>query len=262
MSVKGCLEYPVLYSPLVSAIQDRGRSRTTARVSARSPYLILIFLSMMVTRPAVAANFTMDAWTLGLVINPSSETPTRSSFTEVSDPFADSHSVTADATSVAATYDFWPSQGEFLINGAIEADAEGSTSLRASLSGVLQITTQSDLVLHYDANWEVTLPVPTMISALTLRVIDPDAQVSLLDTIRGHDTLFGIGTRQLTLSGDLLLPAGRRFYISYTMDVMPLASSSGNIGVATGFVSFQLTPEPATLALCIPATLALIRRRS
>ncbi|HPF37997.1 MAG TPA: hypothetical protein PK093_05090 [Phycisphaerae bacterium] len=227
----------------------------------RNTTFILISLLLSVTRPAVAANFTMDSWSLGIAIFPSSSTPTSDYLTQVADPFAESHSLIVGASSVSGTYDFWPSQGEFLISGAIEADAEGNTVVEADIGGALLITTQSDLVLHYDANWEVTLPVPTMISALSVRVIDPDAQEVLLNTVRGHDTLFDIGTRQLTLSGDLLLPAGRRYYISYYMDVSPLASSSGHFGVATGSFNFLLTPEPCTLTICATPVAFLLRRR-
>ena len=231
-------------------------------MAARNSRFILIALVLAVTRPAMAANFTMDSWSLGVGIFPSSATPTRAFFTQVMDPFGDSHNVNVGASSVSGTYDFWPSQGEFLISGAIEADAEDNTTLITCMSGALLITTQSDVVLHYDADWRITLPVPTMISALSVRVIDPDAQVVLLTESRSHDTLFNIGTRQLTFSGDLLLPAGRRYYIGYYLDVTPLSSSSGHFGVAAGSFNFLLTPEPATWAICVgPITLLLRRGR-
>jgi hypothetical protein len=68
------------------------------------------------------------------------------------------------------------------------------------------------------------------------------------------------GTGLLAVEGTVVLPAGHDLYMEYSVRVRTYGYSS-TLPSADGHVNFTITPEPATLALFLPAALYLARRR-
>ncbi|MCB9858777.1 MAG: hypothetical protein H6818_24115 [Phycisphaerales bacterium] len=220
--------------------------------------LTCVFVCTMAPR-VIAGSFTVDSWMLFVGIEGDGITGAGSA--TVSNPFVTTHSRMLGNDWVSADYDFsWAEQGHFLIDASLAATATPTESTITGVSGRIKITPTDDLVVRYRTVFDVTLPADLMIADLRFKVSDTGSQEVINDTGASADTIFHTGDSHLADEGEFLLPANHTWDFVYLFRLLNDQSSAGFQGVGGGFLEFEIIPEPATILLCAPIALLLLRR--
>ena len=224
--------------------------------------ILIAGLSLCIAHATRGADFTIDEW--NLLVNTSAGWPDNAghSFLDVVDPFQDSHAVSLANSSASASYNFSAAQeGSFVVQVALEADAQGHTSWFSGASGDIYITPAEDLQVSYEVDWDITLPGHLMTSNVTIALWDPAAGLQLFEDHWSHDS-FGPNRRVFEDSGEFVIPAGRTSRLQYTFPIIAGNSSSGHQGHGNGSIEFHMTPEPqSALLLLLPALITRQARK-
>ncbi|MCB9858775.1 MAG: hypothetical protein H6818_24110 [Phycisphaerales bacterium] len=220
--------------------------------------LTCVFVCTMAPR-VIADSFTVDSWLLLVGID--GESSIRTGSATVSNPFVTTHSRMLGNDWVSADYDFsWAEQGRFLVDASLAATATPTESTTTGVSGRIKITPTDDLVVRYRTVFDVTLPADFMIADLSFDVFDAVTHEEIHDVSASADTIFHTGDSHLADEGEFLLPANRTWDFAYLFRIINFPSAAGAQGVGNGFLEFEIIPEPATILLCAPIALLLLRR--
>ena len=163
-------------------------------------------------------------------------------------------------------YDFaWTSSfGQFLVTAAHEAEDVDSSMLFSRSSGGIVLAASQDLEVTIDAEYTYSAPATGFFTRLTVDVIDLSDNNSLFFGIdEGGPFFLGPPAGTLLVEGNLIIPGGTTYFLSYSMATHSFASGTGIIATADGdlAITLQTVPEPSTLFLVAVGSLGLTRRR-
>ncbi len=184
-------------------------------------------------------------------------------FTDVQNPFLDSHAASIPGAQAAAEYDIsWLiNYGSFDIAADLQVDnAAGSSHIWAISTGRIYITTHSELTVTVDATYTFDLPTGMLATDFSNSIVDADTHEPLFHDTQTENTFGGqpvAGT--FNVAAEVILPANGTFFIDYDM-ALDNYGSSGALATGSGHVNFTITPEPGTLALLALPMLAIMRR--
>ena len=149
----------------------------------------------------------------------------------------------------------------FLMQSRQQAAGQASGFVRTSASGTIWITSSEDLLLSIDASWTFDLPAWQMGSSLGVGVAAVGSPVPLFsESVYGQPEWPGGLSDTITISGQVVLPAGQTWIIGYGMELQTERETQGLMATGSGYVDLQITPEPAT-ALPLALTLCAMSRR-
>ncbi len=136
--------------------------------------------------------------------------------------------------------------------------------LFSSSSGSMDVFASVDLTLGLTGAYTYYLPPDMMRVRLDLAVIDLDASELIFVDLQQDDSFDGSpATGTLTIDSEIILPAGHSYSLHYTMDITAWTGPPEVFWTASGWVNFQITPEPATATLLLlPAAVLVCRRRT
>ncbi len=233
-------------------------------MSYRGP---LICAAVLLTiAPANGDSFTIDDWTLATGVHDSSTGEHEShGFYTVQNPFQDSHAASVGNSTAEAAYDFaWSAgAGTFLVEAAHRAEFVDSAILTSSSSGRIRVFPTVDLTLGLTGAYSYGLPPDMMMARFQMAVVDDDTSETLFFDLQQDDSFNGYpAAGTFTIDGEITLPAGHSYSLRYTMRIDSWTGPPAVFGSGTGFVNFQLIPEPATATLLLlPAAVLVCRRR-
>jgi hypothetical protein len=216
--------------------------------------------------PAQADSFTVEQWGLTVSVDNGWPDLAADAFLTPINPFIAAHQVTLPsnpATTAAAQYDFaWAEEfGQFLIAAQLAAQDGSSVSSTASGTIYLQSDTDTALTLSVDAVLDYNLPTYGLYAYLGFGVRDLTADQQLFSQSESWDSvLHPPGSGVLSITGNVLLPAGYQLRVNYGLTLDTFGASSG-LATADGHVNFQITPEPSTATLLLLPLAALLYRR-
>ncbi|HVP09909.1 MAG TPA: PEP-CTERM sorting domain-containing protein [Phycisphaerae bacterium] len=182
--------------------------------------------------------------------------------------FQDSHTVAIGDSNAGGNYDFdWASDfGHLLIGASQRAEQTGVPPLGtvgATSSGQIKFTPTQDLAFSISVAYHYQLPFADMIASCTATLRDDQvSDYSFYFSDNHNATSEGPGDDTFGDSRTGVLYAGHPYTLQYLMT----SSTSGTAGqVASGSgsinLTFQPTPEPATVALLALGLLAGSRKR-
>ncbi len=216
---------------------------------------------MVWAAPVTASEFTVEDWALSVGIGGSFPDSEAAYFLDPELPFHQQHQVNLHDSLSFAEYDFDNSQ--FLIQTAqlAEAPMGATSSYTIAASGHISVAPQRDLSLQYALSYDFNLPVDPMSVFVNVRVDNVSFTEHLFSDAAVHDTLFGTGPGSFAFDGEVTLPAGDSWRLSYLFRIIVDDSTAGSAATGNGFVQFNLIPEPATGALLALAGPFAFRRR-
>ena len=150
--------------------------------------------------------------------------------------------------------------GTFLIQSNQVAVGTSAGSTWTYAQGQFWLQTAQPLSLSISGSWSYNFPAGFMMTQFGLGVIGNDTGTMLFQQSYTRTTFPGDPPSDtLLIGGGVILPPTETWRIRYWMK---LEADAGASNSATGFgnVSFQVSPEPATLALLTTLLLALPRR--
>lgn len=224
---------------------------------------VIIYLSL--GHPTASADYIVSEWSLlSHVYDSSTGDQDYHRFSTVQNPFQDSHSAALGISTVETAYDFAWSElagtGSFNIQVALQVE---DTLGFVSSDGPIHFDTTEDLSFTINIAYTYDLPGGALLAGFSALVLDVDTHeyfFAVSEQDHNFDGQPASGT--FTAQGSAFLPAGRSYVLDYMMHVTSYANS-GILGTGSGYIDFQITPEPATLSLLVlaAAPLLLPRRR-
>jgi hypothetical protein len=231
-------------------------------------FAVLVALGLGRPAGARADAFTVEQWFLDVVVQDSSTSEHVSAgFRTVQNPFQDSHSVAlaSGLTTAAAEYDFswFPDYGSFGIEASLQAEDTGGFHVGAVSRGLIYLEPTVDLTVLVSGAYSYDLPVGSLATDFSILVADAETYEIFFYDFQGDDTFLDpSASGTFTMEGEAVLPAGRTYLMDYTMD-LDAYGSTGALATGSGWVNFQIIPEPATATLLLlPAAVLLLRRRT
>lgn len=228
--------------------------------------LITIALLFVWVAPAKGDSFTVDDWNLTVGVHDASTGEVDfHSFLTVQNPFQDSHAISVGNSTAEASYDFaWSAgAGTFSLESALQANFVDSAILVSSSSGRIRVSPSVYLTVGLTGAYTYDLPPDMMQTRFRMAVLDLDTSETLFVATHEDDTFNGYpAAGTFTIDGEVTLPAGHSYSLKYWMRISTWTGPPEVFGTASGWVSFQLTPEPATATLLLlPAAVLVCRRR-
>ena len=191
-----------------------------------------------------------------------------SSFFVVINPFNSNHSAANGNSVSSASYSLaWSEQaqtGTFHIATSQDLAGTPSGTSFADTSGFIWIRPSVSLTMTLSGRYNYDLNADPMSAALSLAVIDADDPNNrLFGETRVFNTLFGGSMGQHAIDGQITIPPGRTWRLSYLMRSLASAGTGGSLSHANGTVDFAFVPvpQPATGLLAAAALPVLLRRR-
>jgi hypothetical protein len=229
----------------------------------------LIVLATCLTLACIGAqvradSFTVQQWSLSAFVINYSTGQASQDFTVVQNPFHSSHIASLGVSASAASYDFdWAEQfGHFLIDSSQQAEGVPAWYLYAASSGSIYITPSEDLLLTIDASWTFDLPAWQMESAFGVSVVGANNHVQLFSQDVWSDPEWPGGLSDtVSINGEVILPAGETWMLGYGMHLRTEEGTQGLAATGSGYVDFEITPEPNTATLAALVLVAVSHRR-
>ncbi|HVP11201.1 MAG TPA: hypothetical protein VMV94_08465 [Phycisphaerae bacterium] len=236
-------------------------------LSAHAALVVLTVLPVMVVAQTAARGdaITITQWDPGVLVN-SPFGYDDDGWTTVENPCHRTLFAQAGSSVSSSTIDFaWAAQsGTFLIESqqAAVAAASGPSTI-TSAPGFIRLTTTEPMPLSIDASWTFDLPAWWMRSTLLVSVYGYTSHTSLFSETTGGQTSWPGGfSNTVTITADeIVLPPGETWVLRYDMNIYNDCESSAYTATGSGYVNFQITPEPATLFPLALALFAVPRRR-
>ncbi len=233
----------------------------------KSTALLAGILAINTTVSVHADAFTIDAWTLGTVVeNFESGESDLEGTTLVQNPFQDTHFVSIGLSTAQTDFDFsWTdTSGTFLIDAAHQAEDNSGFTLESRSSGFIFFETTTDLLFTIQSTYDYDLPASLMAIDIGLSIRDSTSGETFFADSESASTFSNPppASGSLFIEGDGILPGGRSMVFSYFME-LETHGTTGTIATGSGNVSFQLTQVPeahSAFLLLIPAIFALHRR--
>ena len=209
---------------------------------------------------------TVEDWDLSVGVERNWPDYAGASFLTPINPFVNQHAVSLPsnpATTAAAQYDLswlvsYP-YGSF--NIASQLAVQDGDFIQSTASGVIDLHSETDLSLNLSGTFDYDLPGIGQWVTTFFRVTDRDTQGLLLSDYHSYDTdTAPPGQGTLTLSGNVLLPAGHNYRLQHWMRI-ETAGSSSTLAGGSGSISVLLTPEPASFAFLVAGLVVSGRRR-
>lgn len=178
-------------------------------------------------------------------------------------PFQEVHEVAITGAFASTAFDFfWGATGA-QVNSTVEHAAAGNPILlRARSTGSIYITSQNDLLLTIDANYNYALGPGDRESLMIIAVS------------QGFDSVFFTSLHAFPIAGDppvgsfnvnesFYLPAGFTYHLHYNFRLDSSGGSPEVFSFADGHANFSLVvvPDASTGALLAPAAFIVLRRR-
>ncbi len=236
------------------------RTRQTLRLAPITIALLFVWAA-----PANGDSFTVDDWNLATgVADLSTGEDDFHSFVTVQNPFQDSHAASVGNSTAEASYDFaWSAgAGTFLVEAAQQAEFVDSGTLFSSSGGSIDVFASVDLTLGLTGAYTYDLPPDSTLARFQMAVLDLDTSETLFVDTQVDDTFNGYpAAGTFTIDGEVTLPAGHSYSLKYWMRISTWTGPPEVFGTASGWVSFQLTPEPATATLLLLPAAVLVCRR-
>lgn len=225
---------------------------------------VLCVAVVLVARARVQADsISVTSWWLDVLVDGGGHDD--GFFYTVQNPFHDSHSASLGQSAAQASYDFdwWDNNGTFHIQTNHQAhDTGGVYHLSVLSSGWIKFTATEDLAFSIDGAYSYYLPAYAMEAGFGFTIRDAQTGQYYFGYGDSDNSVFGApvsGT--FAAQGSGILPAGRQYRFSYVMDLDTHYGASNTFATGSGYVNFQLSPEPASLALLATALLVMPRRR-
>jgi hypothetical protein len=231
----------------------------------RSLALVAILPVFLGRTAANADAFTIDEWFLDTGVMNFATGSDSHAFIVVQNPFEANDPIFFGSSSSISSYRFmWAGQlGHFLIESSQQAEGVPTSELRTGSSGSIRITPDYDLVLIVDSSWTFDLPAWQMESRLGVFVYGATSGIHLLweDAWGQPDWPGGLsGTVSIATDEPIALPAGETWILSYVMSLRTEQGTQGLMATGSGYVDFQISPEPAT-ALPLALVLFVVSHR-
>ena len=163
----------------------------------------------------------------------------------------------------ASTIDFaWGEVfGTFLIQSDQVARGASAGSTWTTAGGHIWLQTTQPLSLSVSGNWQYSLPADYMEAAIGVGVKATDSSEYLFIQYEEAETLPGEpASGTLTVQGTATLTPGHTWSMDWNLALTADQGTQDYLATGNGYVSFFISPEPATLALLAPLLLALPRR--
>ncbi len=209
--------------------------------------------------------FTVEEWVLATAVYDQStgESDLQGS-TVVQNPFYETQFVSVGRSTAASAFDFsWTADsGTFLIEGSQQAEFVDSAFVDSRSSGGLVVSPSIDLTLELTGAYTYNLPLFMMAARFQVAVYDQETFETLFFDFHQDTSILGPVSGTFTIDDAITLPAGHSYVLDYQMKIISWTGPPAVFGSGTGFVNFQLIPEPATATLLLlPAAVLVSRRR-
>jgi hypothetical protein len=226
---------------------------------------LLTLGTLVLASEAGASAFSIDDWFLGVTVADLSTGEDESDgFYNVQNPFQNSHAVSVGDSTSEASYDFaWsPHTGTLLVEAAHQAEFVDSATLVSSSSGSIDVFASVDLTLGLTGAYTYDLPPDSMLARFQMAVLDLDTSETLFVDTQVDDTFDGYpAAGTFTIDGEVTLPAGHSYSLKYWMRIDTWVGPPEVFGTGSGWVNFQIIPEPATATLLLLPAAVLVCRR-
>jgi hypothetical protein len=212
-------------------------------------------------RPASADSFTISDWYNAVMVDgPNGRQD--DFWTAIENPCLRTLSAQVGSSTSNTNLDYaWASQfGQFLVQSTQVAVGSAGGSLLSYSGSTISITPSVDLSLWVHGSYSYSLHGP-MESALDVWVMDSVSHTNLFTRYQWYDTVLGppySGT--FYVNSHITMPAGTTWVLGYSMETRAWTGSTGLTGTGSGSLTWEITPEPAALALLTLPLLALTRR--
>ena len=151
--------------------------------------------------------------------------------------------------------------GTFLIQSDQVARGASAGSTWTTAGGHIWLQTTQPLSLSVSGNWQYSLPADYMEAAIGVGVKATDSSEYLFIQYEEAETLPGEpASGTLTVQGTATLTPGHTWSMDWNLALTADQGTQDYLATGNGYVSFFISPEPATLALLAPLLLALPRR--
>jgi hypothetical protein len=211
---------------------------------------------------AACADAIVSEWALGVSVDATPGPSDSQTFITVQNPFTGAHSASIPGGQAAAQYDIsWlMDYAAFSISAQQTAQASATSNMYTGNAGRIRLTVTEPMPLHIDASWTYSLPVDFMQASMLVTVYGAQSHVTMFGYTNTDGTFPGEpASGTFTAEGDVILTPGETWILRYDLNLHPYSGTQGYSATGFGVVDFQITPEPATLALLAPLLLAFHR---
>jgi hypothetical protein len=215
---------------------------------------------------ATQATIVVNEWLLGTGLSdPGNSQYPSASFSNVQNPFQNSHSVALGSSYATTRYDYaWTGDSAhfdaYPLHHLEQLDGDTGSSAR------IHLTPTVDSILTLEGTWNYGWPSATLGEAdIVVDAFDLETEEEIAwSYASGGNLFFGSPSGTLTVQDSALLLAGRKYEIYYLARVYHSnPTPPGTYGEASGEIQFSIVPipEPAALSLILPALLLPRRRK-
>jgi len=212
-----------------------------------------------------AAAFNVEQWSLSALVETADNLDQQSNFT-IMNPFDGDLEAQISPSFAQAHFAWaWLSESGQFNTDVSQMALDGQMDCSTTISTRIRIITSTDVILRAQTSYSYDLPPEDLSFVVQANYRDlsqannPSVLIDLIaaESILGHVS----GTR--TFDHEVLLPAGRRFDITWLSRLRSTGGGSNSMGAGMGFMNLSLTatPEPATAGTLGLGALVLVRKR-
>lgn len=226
--------------------------------------LVTIVLGLCWIPSRAKGDLIVESWELDTGIHDSSPNGDSefAAFSVVMNPLQNSHTASIANTNTSATYDFgWTGDSAHfdLITNHHQEQLRGNTIAE----GRIHLIPSVDSTINAWGSWQYAWPNSAEgLTTISFNVVDLETkELIAIDNAYGGNLDLGPPFGTLSIQGSGLLLAGREYEVFYATNVYFYTTTP--TGEASGEIHFTITPvpEPAALALILPALLLPRRKR-
>ena len=231
-----------------------------------STVVAMISIALAWPSHAVLGGLVVDSWSVGATVHDWAADDFNTVFNQVvQNPFQTVHSAMFGSSTATVNYDFaWSGDSGHFDLGAIHhlEELEGDTSS----SGYVFVVPAVDSNVSFSGSWRFAWPSATRGStSLHLAIVDAQTEEFVADEVAfGGNVGLGPPFGTLNVQGGATLLATRGYFVQYTVFIDHFdPTPPGTYGEGVGEIHFSMTPvpEPAALALILPALFFPRRRK-